>query len=325
VRYADRRLEPEAALRDLSHPQARVRLQAADSLGHLPADADPGLAARVRTGLRAALRDDDAEIRYAAALSLGELRDAEAATALVEQMEGDGHPLPRQAATIALGLIGQREAVPALLRALQSAPRDVRFQAATSLVQLDPESAVAPLRRALRDQDAEVRSAAASALGDLGDRESAPALARLLDDSHPGVRFDAAGSLARLGDRRGTQVLLDELGNDERRLAASEHLFRCPDPAAAPVLRHLLGRWLTPAQQKVWLAATLARLVEADGREHLLRLLGSRRQAVRGLCIQVLGEIGEPWALEALRHLAQSPAGADWSEELAEALAGREP
>lgn len=325
MRYADRRLTPEAALRDLSHRDPRVRVQAADALGHLGENADPALAEKARAALRSALRDDDPEVRYATALSLGELRDAGAVPVLVEQIEADGHPLPRQAAVIALGLIGDRAAIPPLLRALQAAPPDVRFQAATSLAQLDPAAARAPLEQALHDPDAEVRAAAAAALGDIGDRQASAALAGLLEDLHPQAAFEAACALARLGDRRGTSVLLANLAREDLGLRAAEHLYRCPDPSAVPALRRRLDRWLTPRLHKAWLAAALARLGEPRGREVLVTLLWSRREMVRGLCIELLGEIGEPWAIDALQQMAASEAGQRWREELAAALSGHGP
>jgi HEAT repeat protein len=195
---------------------------------------------------------------------------------LVEQIEGDGHPLPRQAAVISLGLIGDRSAVPALLRALQTAPPDVRFQAATSVAQLDSAAAQAPLQQALHDADAEVRAAAAAALGDIGDRQAAAALAGLLDDPHPEASFEAACALARLGDRRGTPLLVAGLASEERGLRAAEHLYLCPDPSASAALRRRLDRWLTPRLQKVWLAGALARLGEGRGRGQLVGRLWSR-------------------------------------------------
>jgi len=316
VRYFDRGISFDAALRDLEHADARVRLQAADALGHVSEEQAP----RARQALRPLLRDDRPDVRYTAALSLGELKDREALEALVEQMEGDGHPMPRQAATIALGMLADPRAVPALLRALKSGPPDARFQAATSLAQVDPAAAQEPLRRALADDDREGRASAASALGDLGDRSAASALRPLLDDPFPAVQLEAAVALARLGDRGGSAVLAVQLGESESALIAAEHLFRCPDPSAAPALRRALGRWLTPPLVKVWAAAALARLGEEEGKRHLLRQLGARRQTARGLAIQVLGELGEPWARQALEELAASPAGQGWQEEISAAL-----
>jgi len=319
MRYARRTIELDAALRDLQHKDRRARVRAADALG----DVDDEQAQSARPALRAALRDDDGEVRYSAALALGELHDHEAIDALVEQMRGDGNPLARQGAVIALGAIGDARAGEALIEALRSGAPDVRFQAALSLVQLDPAAAVAPLRRALRDDDGEVRGNAAAALAEVGDHDSADRIAALLEDPSPGARFEGAVALARLGDARGADVLAAHLADRELRFVAAEHLSRCPSVTARPALQRLLGRWLVPPVLKVWAAAALVRLGDDAGRTKLLELLASRRLMARGLCIQVMGELGTEWASQSLRELAASPAGADWQEEIAEALGER--
>jgi HEAT repeat protein len=79
MRYADRTVDFEAALRDLGNPSPRVRASAADALGSAEI---PEHASRAREALRAALHDERAEVRYAASLSLGELHDGEALDAL---------------------------------------------------------------------------------------------------------------------------------------------------------------------------------------------------------------------------------------------------
>ena len=316
MKYANREITPEAALRDLTSDSPRARLDAADALGRV----GEAIKDEACPALRRALQHDDAELRYTAALSLGELRDRESVPALIDQVEGDGHPMPRQAAVIALGLIGDPRATSSLRRALRSDSPDVRFQATSSLAQVDPEGAGKQLRRALKDSDPEVRGSAAAALGDLGDGRAADALAGLLDDAEPGVQMEAAVTLARLGDRRGTPLLVSKLSDRRGHLLATEHLYRCPDPEATLPLQEVLGRWLTPALQKVWAAAALCRLDQPQGRAQLLASLGSRRQMVRGLTIELLGELGAGWATDALRQLAASPDGARWREEIDEAL-----
>ena len=317
MRYADKTMSPEAALRDLSHENPQARVRAADALGK----AGAGVADRACPVLRGLLSDDNPDVRYTAALSLGELNDKLSVEALVDVVEGDGHPMPRQAAVIALGLIGDPRATGALTEALRSAPPDVRFQATTSLAQVNPEAAVGPLRRALKDEDPEVRGSATAALGDLGDPRAANAVARLLDDPRPGICLEAAVALSRLGDRRGTPVLAAALTDRKHCYLAAEQLYLRPDAEARAALELTLGRWLTPSLLRVWAAGALHKLGHAGAKEHLLELLGSRRSMVRGLAIEVLGELGEPWAHDALRELAASPGGDRWKEELEEALA----
>lgn len=320
MRYVDQSMAPEAALRDLESADPGVRVRAADALGKLTGEE----AARARQALRRRLDDDHPEVRYTVALALGELRDQEAVDALIEATEGDGHPLPRQAAVIALGLIGDARATAALARMLRDAPPDVRFQAATSLVQVNPEKAAGYLRKALKDPDPEVRAAAAAAMGDLDHGVSANGLAVLLEDPSGPVQLEAAVALARLGDTRGIGVLILAMDRPETRHLAAEMIFRCPDPAALPHLRRLSRGWLIPASAKVWMAGALLRLGDEgpDLQQRLRKSLASKNNMVRGLAIEVLGNLDHPWAREALVEFAGSREGEEWREELDEVLDG---
>lgn len=316
MRFIDQSVNPEALLRDLDSPDPQVRCLAADALSRVGEEHRP----RAGAALRALLHDEHSQIRYTAALSLGELGDDEALEALIEQVEGDGNPMARQAAVIALGLIGDARAAPYLIKALKSDNPDVRFQSVTSLMQVSPEQAKKPLRRALKDEDPEVRAGAVAAMGDLGDPHSVAIIAPMLDDLTSGVQFEAAMTLARLGDRRGTELLLRHLQLKQTMFLAAEHLYRCPDPRAIDPLNQILGRWLAPPLLKVWAAGALAKLEKPEGKAKLLTLIQSRHASVKGTCIQILGELGEPWAREALTELHNSSAGADWQEEIQDAL-----
>lgn len=311
----------QAALRDIEHADARVRIQAAEALGAV-GGADPVERDAAAAALRARLGDRSPDVRYVAALGLGELKDATAVPLVLDRLEEESDPLARQALLIALGNIGDRTAAPAVHAALAEGSADVRFQATSVLVQLDPEAAGPPLRGALEDPDAEVRGAAAAALGDLGAAAYADALTELLEDPVPSVALEAALALARGADRRGTAVLVEALGRSDVHLLAAEGLYRAPDPGASASLRAALSRWFAPDLLKVWAAAALARLGDATGRAALVRLLRKREPMVRGLAIQLLGEAGAPWATEALTAFGQTRAGRCWQEEVTAALGG---
>ena len=178
MRYFDQSVNPEALLRDLQDSDPQVRSLAADAISRVEEQHRP----RACEVLRTLLQDEHSQIRYTAALSLGELGDEQAIEALIEQVEGDGNAMARQAAVIALGMIGDARAAPYLIKALNSDNPDVRFQAVTSLMQVNPEQAAKPLRRALKDEDPEVRAGAVAALGDLGDPLCVASIAPMLDD-----------------------------------------------------------------------------------------------------------------------------------------------
>jgi HEAT repeat protein len=293
----------EAALRDLGHPDPRVRNSAAAALGHAP----PEHAAAAAQALRGALADGRPDVRYAAALSLGELEDPGAVDVLLHLLE-DRDLMARQAAVIALGRIGDPVAVEPLIQALRDGPPDVRFQAATSLSELAGDRAVAPLVGALADHDLEVRCSAAAALGDLGAREAVEPLARCLADPVEVVRIEATFALARLRDPRAFEPLLVLARQRESGFAACELLGAWGDRRAVPVLRDALHRgWFVPPQNRVRAAASLLSLGESEARAYLLAQLRHRRPEVRSLTLELLGQVGGPAALEPLVAALDGP------------------
>jgi HEAT repeat protein len=307
----------EAALRDLRSENPRVREQAAAALGYAaPEEREPVIAA-----LRGALRDDIGAVRYAAALSLGELEDAGAVPALCEQLE-DGDSMARQAAAIALGRVGDRAAFEPLVGALQHGPAEVRFQAVASLAEIDPVRAFDAILGALRDADAEVRGAAAAALGDDGDQRARDPLAGLLEDPERSCRFEAAYALARFGDRRAIAALLGMIDDRDFSLPALQGLTTLRAEEAREPARRLMGRVLRPEAQRVRAAAVLASLGDGEGRAFLQKRLRHRRDDVRGLTVQALGEVGDEWALDLLREQRGAARDDDERAQIDEAMSG---
>jgi HEAT repeat protein len=322
MRYLGSSTSIEASVRDLESPSVRVRVEAAERLGRVP----PEERDRAAAALRPRLEDHSPDVRYMTALSLGRLQDREAVEALSRMARDEDEPMPRQAAISALGEIGDPSAAEILIEALRSSAAEVRFQAAIALPRVAPEAAVEPLGAALDDDDAEVRACAAAALGDLGHEGSRDRLVELLSDPEQQVRMEAATALSRMGDRRGTAVLIHALQDRDFRLLAAEHLFRCPDPAARGALNSALVRWMAPPLLKVWAAGALVKLGDEQARSHLVRLLHHKNEPVRGLAIQVLGAIDQPWSRTTLESLLEPKNAQDfagWGDEIREALAGR--
>jgi len=315
MRYFDRGMGADAAIRDLGHREVRVRVSAAEALGRCGQDE----ADRARAALMPYLDDASPDVRYMVALSLGRLGAQEAVDPLMELVRGDAEIMPRQAAVAALGEIGDARATEVLLEALVDELPDLRFQATSALTQVNPTAAALPLRRVLGDADAEVRASAAAALGDLGDGHAADDLCELLDDTDVAVRLEAAVALSKLDDSRGQQALARFLDDRDYGLLAAEQIFRRPDAASAAVLNEVLDRWLAPRIQKVWAAAALVRLGDERGREVLIAALDSRKETVRGLTLQLLGELGDSWCQKALETFEKT-AGPEWKEEIAAAL-----
>jgi HEAT repeat protein/beta-lactamase regulating signal transducer with metallopeptidase domain len=164
----------------------------------IPSDANPVLAIKNDTSvvraLMARLRDDNSEVRAAAAR--------------------------------ALGRIAEPMAIPALIAALDDSDKDVRRAAVSALGHFEREVPAAPLRKMLESEDAEIRHEVAHLLGNLEDDESIPALAGLTLDLNLDVRIAAIEALANIGARTAVDALRARLVdlNEEVRLAALEAL-----------------------------------------------------------------------------------------------------
>jgi HEAT repeat protein len=169
------------------HP-AEVRRAAAASLGDL---VDP----RAVPPLIAILGELEEQVRLAAVLSLAKIGDTRAVPTLIVLLtDPDGDV--RTATVIALGMIGDRSSVPSLLSALSDPHTPVRDAVAWALGAMKDERAVRPLIRALSDPEWHVRMEAEWALLEIGQGSVEHLIAALHDE---GVRWKAAGVLVKLG------------------------------------------------------------------------------------------------------------------------------
>jgi len=283
----------DAALRDLSSDDPRVRVAAADALGDLPYHADlDGNLPGARAALSKTLTDERLEVRCSAALSLAEIGDASVVAPLVARLR-DESPEVRQAATIALGRIGDQAAFDSLREALREGPPDVRFQAAISLVEIDPDRAYEPLVSALADGDAEVRGNAAAGLGQIGDRRAAGWIVELLGDARRETRFEAACALAELSDARALEPLCEFLRRGDTAYAAIEGLEAIGDVRAVPSLAMSMRRLLADRILRIRAAGAVLALdsggVDSDYAKKLLeKAAKSRREDLRGLAEELL-------------------------------------
>ena len=113
--------------------------------------------------LISALKDEDSDVREAAAKALGKIKDPRAVEPLISALKDEDSDV-REAAAKALGEIKDPRAVEPLISALKDVNWRVRDAAAEALGEIKDPRAVEPLISALKDVDVLVREAAAKAL-----------------------------------------------------------------------------------------------------------------------------------------------------------------
>lgn len=109
-------------------------------------------------------------------------------------------------AAVKLGEIGDKRAIEPLIGALKDGYIPVNLPAAEALVQIG-EPAVIPLIKALEDKVKTVRFFSAEILGKIGDRRSVEALINALKENEADVRHSAAEALGKIGDTRALPAL----------------------------------------------------------------------------------------------------------------------
>jgi HEAT repeat protein len=176
---------------------ARIRFDAVHALGAI---AEAPLAPAQAKALADELDHYDPIIRAATARVLARLRAAEGADRLLTTL-ADSNAVVRQFAVEALGMIRENRAVPPLLDLLSRGRGDAASQALLALARIGHAPSRDEFRKRLTDRDPAMRRAAAEGLGRLMDRESLEALRGLQSsDRDDEVRLAAAFAVDRLGE-----------------------------------------------------------------------------------------------------------------------------
>jgi HEAT repeat protein len=251
------------------------------------------------------LNDEDSDVRFSAASSLGQLGNASDAvvnTSLGLLNDEEWHM--RYRAGTLLGRLGNVSdaAVSALLGLLNDEELYVRSRAATSLGQLSKKSDVVvnALLGLLNDEHSDVRSRATELLGQLGNASDAVvnALLDLLNDEDSDVRFSASASLIQLSNTSDAVVnaLLDLLNDEDSdmRFRVAESLIQL-DNASDTVVNTLLDLLNDEdSYVRYRAAASLGRLGnDLDAVVNtLLGLLNDEDSDVRSRATASLGHLG---------------------------------
>jgi HEAT repeat protein len=297
-----------ATFRDISHSKARVRLSAIPDLVRWAASEERD---RCIAQLIATLgRDEDLEVRAAAALALADTGAPEALGALMDIARG-GPPRLRQLALVAIGELAEPGDVEALVQvraALASEAPALRFQALVAAGRLCSDAEVAShLTAALADEEARVRYVACRIIEErflTPGREKAPprvlldGLSKLVSDAEPEVATVAAILLAPRGSQPARELLVSAL-NQRRRFshpddeqAAIELCVELHLDAARPGLAaRAFGGVLGGASPLAFQArVALASLGDERARRHIVRGLSAWSRAARSEAVAAAGQ-----------------------------------
>lgn len=159
--------------------------------------------------------NEPAELRVAAAMALGRVRNWRSA-AYLRQTVNDSVREVRFATVLALGKTKHKDDLPLIARSLaRDADWWVRFAAAVALGDnRDPEAVKALAASAKGEKEWQVRLQAVRSLGQQGSRDAALALGETLKDPDPAVRAATAMALGDIGGLESINLLAGALRDE---------------------------------------------------------------------------------------------------------------
>ena len=185
-----------------------------------------------------ALRHEDDDVRWKAAIALGEIGDPQAIEPLIALLCDEDRFVKSHAAH-ALGMIGE-PAVDPLIRALREGDGNLRWGAAIALGKIRDPRAIEPLIRALADKYENVR--AESAIITCSNRKTCIRTpATVFKIFRWTERLEVVTALGELKDTDAIQPLIQMLENagDEERKAIADALDAILIPSVEPLVRKL--------------------------------------------------------------------------------------
>jgi HEAT repeat protein len=200
----------------LSHRDVNVQWKAAEALGRMGEPASRELITRTYSLNR--------DIRIGAVEVLGEMRERSAIPKLIILLQDDQSTEVRWASALSLGEIGDPGVIPALVKALKDPDKYVRYGVALSLEELKwtpntseelayylvagqkweeisdhPDIPAAPFIHHLKDQDPVIRARSAEVLGKIRSSEAKEACSTVLRDISGEVRWSGIMAFPQCG------------------------------------------------------------------------------------------------------------------------------
>jgi HEAT repeat protein/beta-lactamase regulating signal transducer with metallopeptidase domain len=260
------------------------------------ATADTG----VVEALIARLSDENAEVRRAAAHSLGRLKDSRAVPGLIGALK-DSEPSVRASAAEALAELEDSRAIAPLAALLNDPSTEVKQSALDALAHFEENVPPAVVIRLLSDADTEVRHRAAHLAGKLRDKSAIPALVKLVSDPSSDVRQAAIEAIGELKDPAAAAAVIPALSDSDADVR--QQAIHTIEELKAPISEStLIGLMRDPDSDVRQHAAHLAGERSVIGAiPTLRRMLEDPNGDVRESAIDALGDIADGAAYDALR------------------------
>ncbi|HJQ12448.1 MAG TPA: M56 family metallopeptidase [Gemmatimonadaceae bacterium] len=261
---------------------------------------DTGADTGVVNALIARLEDENADVRSAAAHSLGRLKDSRAVPGLINALK-DREPKVRASAAEALAEFEDQRAIAPLADLLTDQSTEVKQSALEALSHFETNLPTAAIVRLLGDPDADVRHNAAHLAGKTRDRSATGALARLVGDPSADVRGAAIQAIAELGDPAAAVAVVPAFSdaNADVRQAALDAIEELKAPISEATLIALMRDRDPDVRQKAAHLAGDRSIVGAI--PTLRRMLDDPNPDVRESVVDALGNIADGAAYDALR------------------------
>jgi type 1 glutamine amidotransferase/HEAT repeat protein len=252
----------------------------------------------------AALAGEDKALQAAAIRALRTTRSTPLIQAAAGRLDRLGPDLQVQVIAL-LGERGEAAALPAVTAAASSKEPTVRRAAVTALGSLGTAATVPVLASAFESTDADDRRVATDALTRLRAADVEAAMVAELKKSGPATQRGIIRVLAARGARTVTPALIEIVSSPDAavRREAVVALEKTGDlSACAPLIR-----LLDPAGDAGPIESALAAICRREGSvEPIVSALGTSAAAKQALLLGVLGSVGSPRALEAVRAASKA-------------------